>query len=191
MPSGLQQWGGFIVRVGSSGSELLSGAYHGELSQASAVALDATGAAYVAGTVLDRTSKDVNRKQVVWKLTPTLDRVAYLSGGVQHTAWVDIAVDTSGRAYVSGTADRSVPALNPLPGVPSGPGWQTFLLILGPAGEPLLSSRVASGDRRSGVAVDSAGTVYFAGSSGYAFGRTVGERQSGGYVSKIIRQGAR
>ena len=180
MPAKPGSWGGFVVRVGASGSELLSGVYLRELSQSSAVALDAAGAVYVAGSILDRTSADVHRRQVVWKLSPTLDRVVYLSAGVPHAAWVSgISVDASGRAHVSGTAEKGVPALNPLPGVSSGRSWQAFLIILSPAGEPLLSSPVTSGDG-FGVAVDSSGSVYVAGSSIFPFGKTLGRSRAEG-----------
>lgn len=146
---------------------------------ATAIAVDATGAAYLTGTTsapdfptvgpfqTDRPSID----SFVTKLNPAGNAIVYstylggLGGGVDGAA--SIAIDTAGAAYVTGTTSSTdFPLVNPVEG--NGGGDDAFLSKLSPAGNALVYSTYLGGlgrDEAFGVAVDGAGVAWIAGVS--------------------------
>jgi hypothetical protein len=146
--------------------------------QANAIAIDSSGAAYVAGRTdspdfappspID--SRDAGNDAFVSKLTPAGNALAYstyLGGSGDDVAYA-IAVDPSGAAYVTGetssTNFNTVGAIQPN----RAGGSDAFVAKLTPSGDALAYSTYLGGNSFEfalGIAVDSSGAAYVTGST--------------------------
>ena len=111
-------------------------------------------------------------------IDPTLTYATYLGGGTSEIYANAIAVDTTGAAYVTGTADASTVAFPTTagsynPGPAPANGWFPFISKLSPDGSTLVYSTYFGGsyqgygtDQILTIAVDTTGAAYFGGISG-------------------------
>jgi hypothetical protein len=144
---------------------------------ATALAVDASGSAYVAGFTASYDFPAASPEQnfnaggndvFVAKLNPSgngLTYCTYLGGRADDRAY-GIAVDASGSAYVTGsTASANFPVVNALQSKLAG-GKNAFVAKLNPAGNSLVYSTYLGGsasDTGNGIAVDSGGNAYVVG----------------------------
>jgi Beta-propeller repeat len=155
-------------------STLLGGA---SSDAATAVAVDASGSAYVAGFTASYDFPTVNPKQnynaggnevFVAKLNPAGNGLVYCTylGGSGDDRAYGIALGADGSAYVTGvTASRNFPVANALQSSLAG-AKNAFVLKLNPAGNALVFSTYLGGagsDSANAIAVDAGGNVYVAG----------------------------
>ncbi len=100
-------------------------------------------------------------------IDPVLVYSTYLGGGDFDVAF-GVAVDSPGNAYVTGiTCSSNFPTASPFQAAPGG-GCDAFVTKLNPAGSGLVYSTYLGGsdyDQGNGIAVDSAGNAYVAGST--------------------------
>jgi hypothetical protein len=144
---------------------------------ANALAVDATGAAYVAGFTASFDLPTLNPVQAangggndvfVAKLNSTGNGLVYCTylGGTGDDRAFGIAVDSTGAAYVTGwTQSANFPVRNALQASLAG-GQNAFVAKLTPAGNGLAYSTFLGGkssDSGNGIAVDSGGNVYIVG----------------------------
>ncbi|MFN2606562.1 MAG: SBBP repeat-containing protein [Acidimicrobiales bacterium] len=178
----------FVTKLTSSGAISYS-TYVGPAEESNAIAIDATGAAYVAGGSDFDTFPLVSAIQgppspgafsfhpVVFKLNPTGSALVYSTylGGTVYDLAKGLAVDSTGAAYVAGvTVSNDFPTTagayrTTAPGAPQ--NGDVFLTKLAPAGTSKVYSTYlggSTGDDGNGfnnvkVAVDAAGSAYVAG----------------------------
>ena len=171
----------FVARVASSGAELEYCGYIGGSGEDSgaAIALDATGSAYVAGSTSSRfqfpatigpfLSLSGAFDAFAAKVSASgagLDYCGYIggTGGEQGTG---IAVDAARNAYVSGYSDSM--SGFPVSGGPSGvlAGlFDAFVVTIMPSGEGLYYGGFVGGsdiDKAMGIVADGLGNVWLAG----------------------------
>lgn len=165
----------FVARVNASGTELdycgYIGGSGGEL--ASGIAIDSAGSIYVSG----HTSSSAATFPV--KVGPSL---IYTGGGyvakvassgtelvycgyIAGTWWTNIAVDSSGSAYVTGSANSDLPVLVG-PDLTFNGGDDAFVAKVDPSGAALLYCGYIGGsdyDAGSDIAVDNSGNAYVVG----------------------------
>ncbi|HYP29929.1 MAG TPA: SBBP repeat-containing protein [Blastocatellia bacterium] len=161
------------------------------------IAVDSSGAVYVAGSTTSNNFPTVNAIQprfngpdsikdiFVAKLSPSGESLVYstyLGGnGADHA--LDIAVDSSGSAYVTGyTTSTDFPTTQ---GAFRGEGLggeDAFVLKLNPEGTALVYSTYLGGggqDRGNGIAVDPSGSAYVTGKTTSGnFPKTLGAVQA-------------
>ena len=178
----------FVVELSPSGSDLAYGSYLGGAGDdgGTSIALDATGAAFVAGwTEPDAvgfpttagaydTSPTLSTDAFVSKVAPGGGSLAYstLLGGTGNELAYGIAVDAAGAAYVTGQTSDSGAEDFPTTGdaldaSPNG-GSDAFVTKVSPTGSGLVYSTLtgsASTDAGSGVAVASSGRVAVVGNT--------------------------
>jgi hypothetical protein len=176
---------------------------------ASAVAVDASGAAYIAGFTDSVNLPAVNAAQnfnaggtdvMVAKFSPSgnsLVYCTYLGGSADDRAY-GIAVDSPGNAYVAGsTTSRNFPVRGALQS--SLIGYRNaFVAKLNPAGNGLVYSTYLGGnasDSANGIAVDASGSAYVTGdTTSYSFPATGYQRGIHGgqdaFVAKLTADGA-
>ena len=171
----------FVARVASSGAELEYCGYIGGSGEDSgaAIALDATGSAYVAGSTSSRfqfpatvgpfLSLSGTFDAFAAKVSASGDGLDYCGyiGGTGEEFGTGIAVDAARNAYVSGYSD-SVSGF-PVTGGPSGvlAGlFDAFVVTIMPSGEDLYYGGFVGGsdiDMALGIAADGLGNVWLAG----------------------------
>jgi Ca2+-binding RTX toxin-like protein len=187
----------FVAKVNPSGTGLLYSGYIGGvgLDGGQAIAVDASGAAYVAGSTQSDTAtfpetvgpflnKHLGVDAYVAKVNPGGTGLAYAGyiGGDGNDFATGIAVDASGAAYVSGLTE-SDPATFPEtvgPVLTKGEFQDTFVAKIPASGMGLVYAGYIGGNDEElsgGVAVDRAGAAYVTGTSGSippSFPATVG-----------------
>jgi hypothetical protein len=167
----------FVAKLNAGGNGVAYSTYL-NTGIGSGIAVDAFGSACVTGATSSSTFPVVNAFQMksggaadafVTKFNAAgsaLDYSTYL-GGSGNDSGAAIAVDSSGNAYVTGTTDSAnFPVFNAYQGAYGGNG-DAFAAVFS-ASDALLYSTYLGGDGSdsgSGVAVDSAGDVYLAGST--------------------------
>ena len=182
---------GFVAKLNATGSALAYSTYLGgtALDSAKAIALDASGHAYVTGSTESRDFPTASAFQpshaggpavefindaFVTKLAPDGQSLSYSSylGGVGDDVGAAIAVTPSGSAYVAGSADStqegavpgSFPTVDPV--APFAAEGDAFVSAVKPDGSGLSFSTYlggGGGDQVFGLALDPSGNVYVAG----------------------------
>ncbi|HVT44173.1 MAG TPA: SBBP repeat-containing protein [Thermoanaerobaculia bacterium] len=181
----------FVAKINAAGSAFIYASFlggSGFQDQGFAIAADAAGAAYVAGktdstdfpttTGALRTTAPGGHDAFVAKVSPSGDALLYSTylGGAGEDRADAIAVDADGNAYVTGyTYATNFPTVMPVQaqcGCTSSIGGRTqsdaFVSKLSPTGSSLLYSTFYGGigpDRGFGIGVDSAGAIYFGGTT--------------------------
>jgi hypothetical protein len=178
----------FVARLDPSGASLVYSTYLGGIGidEARAVALDASGSAYVAGRTLSRNFPTASPLQsapggagdaFVAKLSAAGDALVYSTflGGKAVDEAHGIAVDGSGQAYVIGrTRSTDFPTFHALqPGLATDPrasaGFDdAFVAKLTAAGDAFVYSTYLGGVRDEdgvGIAADSGGNAYAVGTT--------------------------
>jgi hypothetical protein len=180
-PNTIACFDAYAAKLDVDGSSLVFSTYLGGSGgdYGYGIAADASGSAYVTGMT---TSTDfpvtpeafqlagggTSVDAYVVKLAPTGASAVYATyfGGLGAEAGLDIAVDSSGNAYVAGYAYvNSLPLASPLQAT-SGGYYDTFLAKLNAAGSALVFSTYLGGsgnEKAQGVAVDASGNAYLAG----------------------------
>jgi hypothetical protein len=146
-------------------------------SAAMAIAVDSSGAAYIAGYTDSYNLPTVNPEQnfnagsnnaFVAKLTPSgngIEYCTYVGGSADDRAY-GIAVDSTGAAYVAGTTTSTdFPTSSPEQSSLGG-GRDAFVLKLSPAGNTLVFSTYLGGsgsETANGIAVDASFNSYVVG----------------------------
>jgi hypothetical protein len=176
----------FVAKISADGQTLLYATYLGGAGsdEGYGVAVDANGAAYVAGETGSNDFPTLTPFQgdqggvdaFVVKLIPDgqLVYATYL-GGANLDGARDIAVDDQGRVVVTGvTASTGFPTRNPLMGPQfalNGASSDAFVTQLSADGQALVFSTYLGGgnneniEGRSGVALDGVGNIYVVGTT--------------------------
>jgi uncharacterized protein (TIGR03437 family) len=179
---------GFLTKFNASGSALVYSTYLGGSAQdqANGVAVDASGAAYVAGVTFSADFPTANPYQksnntpstpienyfhngaafvAKFLATGTVVYSTYLGGSVGDGASA-IAVDATGAAYVTGSAGSpDFPTVSAYQAKMAGKG-AAFVTKFSPDGTSLLYSTFLGGsgsDRAVGIALDAAAAAYVTG----------------------------
>ncbi len=190
----------FVSKYNPAGSALVYSTFLGgaDVDQGTAIAVDASGAAYVTGNTNSsnfptagplQAVKGNDHDAFVTKVDPSGAALVYSTffGGSGADGANAIAVDRAGAAHVAGTtASANWPTTKPVQGTKGG-GNDAFVLKLDTTGRgPLFSSFVGGGDADAGmgVAVDGQGVLHLLGitsSSDFASVKPIqGARQAGG-----------
>jgi uncharacterized repeat protein (TIGR03803 family) len=174
----------FVAKLNAAGTALAYSTYLGGNydDEGTAIAVDASGNAYVTGNTNSESFPTVSPFQAglagaqnafVSKLNSAGSALIYSTylGGSSYDGGQGIAVDSSGSAYVTGyTESPNFPTLNPIVASILGDVEDAFVTKLNPAGSTLVySTYLGSGggdNYGSAIAVDSAGDAYVAGQSG-------------------------
>ena len=193
-----------IIDPAISYSTLLGGS---GANAANALAVDSTGAAYIAGFTESTNFPTANPEQnfnaggndvFVAKLNPAGAGLVYCTyiGGLGDDQANGIAVDAAGAAYVTGsTTSPDFPVSYPLQAQLAG-SKNAFVLKLSAAGNALAYSTYLGGsssDSGNGIAVDGAGAAYVVGdatslnfpASGFQTGQS---RRAGRFRRQVVRQ---
>ena len=167
----------FVSKLSSSGSSLVYSTYLGGNSgdYGYAIAVDASGAAYVTGWTYSGDFPTENPYQTyqgdwdvfVTKLSSSGNSLVYSTflGGNYRDCGKGIAVDASGAAYVTGwTSSTDFPTENPYQTYQG--DWDVFVTKLSSSGSSLVYSTYLGGsdfDIGLGIAVDTFGAAYVTG----------------------------
>lgn len=175
----------FVAKVSADGSTLIYSTYIGGTGadSANAIAVDASGDAYITGTTestdfplsnaFQSKNLGVFGNSFVTKLNPAGSALLFSTylGGDQSDVGYGIAVDTAGNAYITGnTNSDNFPLVNAIEGKTSADTFPSaFLTKMSADGSTLLYSTYLGGykgqDIGYGVAVDSSGSAYVAGTT--------------------------
>lgn len=186
--SGISSTNGFVTKVNSSGSALVYSTYLGMNSWGSAIAVDTSGNAYVAGSVasypvlgfpttpgaFQTTFGGGYQDAFISKLNAAGSGLIYSTylGGPGSDVAAAIAVDAGGNAYVAGAAGIGFPitsgAYQPTinAGAWGSSGQDAFVSKLNATGSGLVYSTYLGGSQQegaSGLALDGNGNAYVTG----------------------------
>ena len=201
----------FVVKLNPSGSALLYATYigGGGEDKGAAIAVDASGQAYVTGSTAStnfplmaamQTTLGGGKTAFALKLNAVGNALLYSTylGGTNYDLGTAIAVDTAGNAYIAGdTQSANFPTVSAAqPAI--GGATDAFVTKLTPAGALGFSTFLggAAVEHAGGIAVDSAGGVYVAGGTYSANFPVLGAIQAanGGnqdaFVTKLTQAGA-
>jgi uncharacterized protein (TIGR03437 family) len=206
----------FVSKVSANGSALLYSTYLGGngYDVGNAIAVDSAGDAFVTGSTTSSNFPTANAIQgknlglsnaFVTKLNPAGNALlfsTYLGGSQSETAF-GIAVDSAGNAYITGNTNSSnFPLVNPIE-TPTATGSQptAFVTKMSGDGSALIYSTYLGGyngeDIGYGIAVDSTGSVYVAGTTDAtdlpvvnALQSTAKNTSNTGFVAKINPSGS-
>ena len=168
----------FVTKLSVAGSSLLYSTYlaGNRDDDATGIAVDAAGQAYVTGQTLSTNFPTVNPVQAtfggstdafVTKLSAAGSSLLYSTylGGNSDESGNGIAVDAAGSAYVTGsTGSSNFPTVNPVQ--TTNRNGDAFVTKLSAAGSSLLYSTYlggSGGEGGDGIAVDAAGSAYVTG----------------------------
>ena len=181
-PAGGGDTDGYLLKLNSTGSSLLYGTMLGGsgTDRSSAVAIDSTGNAYVAGFAASQDFPTVNAFQnspggsvdaFIAKIDtngnggPSLVFSSYLGGTSDDKAY-GIAIDSTGsNVYMVGqTSSNNFPLLNPAQPVYGG-SFDAFVTKVSSSGTKVFATYLGGSgdDRGTGIAVNSAGAAYITG----------------------------
>jgi hypothetical protein len=170
----------FVSQLSPTGSALVYSTYLGgsDNDVGQSIAVDSSGNAYIAGGTTSSDFPTMNPFQsanggasdaFVAKLDATGSALVYSTylGGSGYDQGYGIAVDSSGKAYVTGqTASTDFPTVNPLQPAYGGGAYDAFVAELTSTGSALVYATYLGGsdyDFGHGIAVDSSGNAYIAG----------------------------
>lgn len=172
---------GFVSELNGNGSALMYSTFLGgsDLDLPGGIAIDGAGNAYVAGQTFSTDFPVTNAFQptlkgpanaFVSKLNSNGSALVYSTylGGSTDEVATGISVDSSGNAYVTGLASSTdFPLLSPLQSVYGGGTSDAFLTVIDPNGSPSFSTFLGGKytEQGNGIAVDSAGDAYIAGTT--------------------------
>jgi hypothetical protein len=207
----------FVTKLNPSGSALVYSTFLGGFGQdiGRGIAVDITGSAFVTGLTsstnfpatvgsIDTTHNGGMFDAFVTKLNPDGSALLYSTflGGVEFDGGNDIAVDTSGNAYVAGhTQSDSFPTTAGAFDTTHSPNenLDVFVTKLNSAGSALLYSTFLGGSNGAlspGIAVDTSGSAYVTGTTSSAdFPTTIGafdttpDATSDVFVTKLNQAG--
>jgi len=172
----------FITEISADGAAIVYSTYLGGTSSdnGEGIAVDSTGAAYVTGSTSSTDFPLMTPFQGVFggrsadafvtKIDPAGTAIVYSTflGGASWESGHDIAVDSTGAAYVIGdTLSTNFPLMNPIQGVFGG-GSDVFVTEINPAGTALVYSTYLSGNNNDNgwsIALDNTGAAYVTGST--------------------------
>ena len=176
-------WGGsgdaFLTKLDSTGSNIVYSTYLGgnATDYGTAIALDATGSAYMTGVTFStnfptvaafQAAKGAQQDAFVAKINPSGSAwlyVTYLGGNSVDEAY-GIAVDAAGNAYLTGqTQSTNFPVQSPFQSTDHG-GAEGFVTKINPAGSALVYSTYLGGsgnDNGTAIAVDASGSAFVTG----------------------------
>jgi Bacterial Ig-like domain (group 3)/Beta-propeller repeat len=169
----------FVTKINAAGSALVYSTYLGGsgFDEGFGIAVDSAGDAYVVGRTYSSDFPTMNPLQpangggsdaFVAKLNSAGSALVYSTylGGGGNDYGGDIAVDSTGSAYVTGsTGSTNFPTMNPLQPA-NGGGSDAFVAKLNPSGSAFVYSTYLGGSGNEnnqfhgGIAVDSTGSVY-------------------------------
>jgi len=169
----------FITKLNSVGSAFVYSTYLGGQSDdsGSGIAVDGTGAVYVTGSTSSTNFPLMNPIQgvirvfsdaFITKVNSTGSAFVYSTylGGNSDDSGSDIAVDSTGAAYIRGhTWSTDFPLMNPVQGAFGG-GSDAFITKINPTGSAYVYSTYLGGsndEQGNGIAVDNFGAAYIAG----------------------------
>ena len=179
MPVFVDEFVAFATKLNATGTGLVYSTYLASLT-GTGIAVDSAGNAYITGQALEgfpttpgafQTVPGGSSDGFVIKLNPTGTAPVYSTylGGPGNDSGADIALDSGGNAYVTGTADAGFPVTPGAFQTTFGGGFaDTFLTKLNATGTALVYSTFLGGsgtDRGSGIAVNAAGNAYVTGST--------------------------
>ncbi|HEV8062257.1 MAG TPA: SBBP repeat-containing protein [Gemmataceae bacterium] len=203
---------GFVTKLSPGGASLVYSTYLGGSTEdeATGIAVDSAGNAYVAGQTYStdfptvnafQSTQPGNESEFVTKINAAGTALVYSTylGGSHYAFTGKIAVDSAGDAYVVGSTDSaSFPTANPIQATYHGTGsltsYNAYISELDPAGSALVFSTYLGGsidDEAVGVALDSSGNVYVTGSTSSTDFPTANPLQANnaggqdGFISKI------
>ncbi len=176
----------FVAKLSPDGSSLVYSTYLGGTGNDSGfgVAVDSAGNAYVTGSTDSPEFTTLGGRDVfVAKLNAAGTERTYFTilGGSGDDAGFDIAIDSAGNAYVTGSTDSSnFTIANPLQANPGG-SQEAFLAKLDPAGSTLSYSTLlggSQGDSGFAIVADSGGNAFITGFTSSSNFPTVSPYQS-------------
>jgi Beta-propeller repeat len=173
----------FVTKLSPDGSALVYSTYLGgnETDQATGIAIDSAGSAYVTGCnelgnfpthnpYQSSNKANATCTGIVSKFTPDGSALVYSTyfGGTGEDMPSGIAVDSSGDAYIAGaTSSTDLPTKNPLQATSKGVvGFTGFVTEFNPSGNALVYSTYLGGSnvgQVNAIAVDSKGNTYVVG----------------------------
>ncbi len=173
----------FVAKYSPMGEQLIYITYLGgkQNDAGNGIAVDAQHNVYVSGYTLSMDFPVRNGAQksfgggeedaFVTKISPGGGKIVYSTylGGGANDFGNGIAVDALGNAYVTGwTRSSDFPTVNAFQSGPSGGGEDAFVTKISPAGNAFVYSTFVGGNGRdlgTGIAVDSTGAAYVAGTT--------------------------
>jgi len=183
-----------VTKIDSTGHTLVFSTFLGgaRSDYGNAIAVDGAGSVYVTGSTDSSDFPVANAYGPTWnghyvghgiytsdafvtKFTPSGNALIYsthLGGAESANDGIDIAVDSTGAAFVAGdTASSDFPVLNGL-NLALGDGWNVFVTKFSPGGNTLGFSTLLGGthdETGAHIALDSAGSVYVTGNTSSDF----------------------
>jgi len=202
----------FVTKISADGTALSFSTYlgGGDSDQGAAIAVDASGNAYVTGTATSTNFPVVNAYQPVsggqsdafiTKFPASGSPLTYSTflGGADADQGFGIAVDSTGNAYVTGaTSSTNFPTLNPVQGTLASAS-DAFVTELNATGSALVYSTYlggSGGDLGQAIAVDSSGNTYITGQTRSVDFPLIAALQgalggvANGFISEIASKGA-
>ena len=203
----------FAAKLDGSGAILWATLIAGsQQDQALAVATDAAGNAYVAGTTNSLNFPVVNALQAVrgkaagngfdaflTKISSDGSKLAYSTylGGSGDDSANALALDAAGNVYLAGSTNESdFPTVNAIQAKPGSQSGASFVAELDPSGQKLLFSTYLSGsgefpfnDGAAALAADGQGNVWVAGRTGvvdFPLAQPVQASPGSMYVSELV-----
>ena len=169
----------FVTKLSSSGASLVYSTYLGgtKYDDGFSIAVDASGAAYITGITYSTDFPTLNPYQgtfqgfseaYVTKLSSSGSSLVYSTylGGSSEDFGIDIAVDSSGAAYITGgTYSPDFPTLNPYQGT-FRDSSDAFVTKLSSSGDSLVYSTYLGGnnyDEGYSIVLDASGAAYITG----------------------------